>query len=55
MLADNQARQHWLIKFARNKGSERDNDILRTEFHYYNAVAALGLDTVPTEGLSTLR
>jgi len=51
MLADNQARQHWLIKFARNKGSERDNDILRTEFHYYNAVAALGLDTVPTEGL----
>ncbi|MBF8766439.1 HipA domain-containing protein [Pseudomonas putida] len=51
MLADDQARHHWLIKFARNRGSERDNDILRTEFHYYNAVAALGLDTVPTEGL----
>ena len=52
MLPDDQARRHWLIKFARNRGGERDQDILRTEFHYYKAVAALGLDTVPTDGLA---
>ncbi|MFK3770685.1 type II toxin-antitoxin system HipA family toxin [Pseudomonas putida] len=52
MLPDDQACRHWLIKFARNRGGERDQDILRTEFHYYKAVAALGLDTVPTDGLA---
>ncbi|NIF28525.1 HipA domain-containing protein [Pantoea sp. Tr-811] len=52
MLPDDQARRHWLIKFARNRGGERDQDILRTEFRYYKAVAALGLDTVPTDGLA---
>ncbi|MBK4988883.1 type II toxin-antitoxin system HipA family toxin [Pseudomonas sp. S36] len=52
MLPDKQALRHWLIKFARNKGGERDKDILRTEFHYYKAVAALGLDTVAIDGLS---
>lgn len=52
MLADEHASRHWLIKFARNRGGERDKDILRAEFHYYKAVAALGLDTVPTDGLA---
>jgi len=52
MLPDDQACRHWLIKFARNRGGELDKDILRTEFHYYKAVAALGLDTVPTDGLA---
>ncbi|MCE0904413.1 HipA domain-containing protein [Pseudomonas putida] len=52
MLPDDQACRHWLIKFARNRGGERDQDILRTEFHYYKAVAALGLDTVATDGLA---
>ncbi|WP_434770987.1 type II toxin-antitoxin system HipA family toxin [Pseudomonas entomophila] len=52
MLPDDQACRHWLIKFARNKAGQRDKDILRTEFHYYKAVAALGLETVSTEGLS---
>ncbi|GEM_PF-28203 len=52
MLPDDQACRHWLIKFARNRGGERDKDILRTEFHYYKAVAALGLDTVPSDGLA---
>ncbi|KAF1053667.1 MAG: hypothetical protein GAK43_01289 [Stenotrophomonas maltophilia] len=52
MLADEQAARHWLIKFARNRVTERDRDILRTEYHYYRAIAALGLDTVPTQGLA---
>ncbi|HDP4846743.1 TPA: type II toxin-antitoxin system HipA family toxin [Pseudomonas aeruginosa] len=52
MLSDDKAARHWLIKFARNKVTERDKDILRTEFHYYKAIAALGLSTVPTDGLA---
>lgn len=52
MLPDDQACRHWLIKFARNRAGKRDKDILRTEFHYYKAVAALGLDTVSTDGLA---
>lgn len=52
VLADNQAYRHWLVKFARNKVTERDRDILRAEFHYYRAIAALGLDTVSTNGLA---
>ncbi|WP_258198629.1 type II toxin-antitoxin system HipA family toxin [Pseudomonas entomophila] len=52
MLSDDHACRHWLIKFARNKAGKRDKDILRTEFHYYKAVAALGLDTVSIEGLA---
>ncbi|HWD33433.1 MAG TPA: HipA domain-containing protein [Pseudomonas sp.] len=51
VLADDQAHRHWLVKFARNRVSERDKDILRAEFHYYRAIAALGLDTVSTDGL----
>ncbi|MNJ43476.1 putative DNA-binding transcriptional regulator [compost metagenome] len=52
VLADDQALRHWLVKFARNKVTERDKDILRAEFHYYRAIAALGLDTVAVEGLA---
>jgi len=52
VLPDHQVRRHWLVKFARNKATERDKNILRAEYHYYRAIAALGLDTVPTEGLA---
>ncbi|MCY1516687.1 hypothetical protein D9M68_513350 [compost metagenome] len=51
MLPDEQVRRHWLIKFARNKVAETDKAILRAEFHYYRAIAELGLDTAPTDGL----
>ena len=51
MLADKFARHHWLVKFARNQATERDKNILRAEYHYYQAIARLGLDTVPTDGL----
>ena len=52
MLADEQVRRHWLIKFARNRVTETDKAILRAEFHYYRAIAELGLDTVPIDGLA---
>lgn len=52
MIPDDQVARHWLIKFARNKVTERDKDILRTEYHYYRAIAELGLDTVPVDGLA---
>ncbi|MGI3131105.1 type II toxin-antitoxin system HipA family toxin [Halopseudomonas pachastrellae] len=52
MLDDKLAQAHWLVKFARNKVTENDKNILRAEYHYYNAVARLGLSTVPTVGLS---
>ncbi|MBB4861707.1 serine/threonine-protein kinase HipA [Pseudomonas nitritireducens] len=52
MIPDEQVARHWLIKFARNKVTERDKDILRTEYHYYRAIAELGLETVPVDGLA---
>ncbi len=51
-LADPDVRQHWFIKFARNKGLELDCDILRSEFMYYKALQALGIETVPAQGLA---
>jgi serine/threonine-protein kinase HipA len=50
-LPDEQAHRHWLVKFARNQAGERDRDILRTEYHYYQAIRQLGLDTIPADGL----
>lgn len=52
VLPDHQVRRHWLVKFARNKITERDKNILRAEYHYYRAISALGLDTIPTDGLA---
>lgn len=52
VLDDGQVRQHWFVKFARNKGSELDQDILRSEYHYYRALQALGIDTIAAQGLA---
>ncbi|WP_339430020.1 type II toxin-antitoxin system HipA family toxin [Pseudomonas taetrolens] len=51
-LADAQVKQHWFIKFARNQALERDQVILRSEFLYYQALQALGIETVPAQGLA---
>lgn len=51
MLPDEQVKRHWLIKFARSKVTATDKAILRAEFYYYQAIAELGLNTVPTDGL----
>lgn len=52
VLDDAEARQHWFVKFARNKGLQLDQDILRSEFHYYKALQTLGIETVAAEGLA---
>lgn len=52
VLGDEEVRQHWFIKFARNKGSLVDQDILRSEFHYYKALQKLGIETIAVEGLA---
>lgn len=52
VLPDDQARRHWLVKFARNQVTERDKNILRAEYHYYRAITQLGLNTVAADGLS---
>ena len=52
VLADEDAKQHWFVKFARNRGGQTDQDILRSEFHYYKALQTLGIDTVAAEGLA---
>ena len=52
VLPDADAAQHWFVKFARNKASQTDQDILRSEYCFYRAVRQLGLDTIATEGLA---
>lgn len=52
VLDDAQVRQHWFVKFARNRAAPRDKDILRSEFHYYQAITALGMETISTQGMA---
>ncbi len=52
VLPDADAVQHWFVKFARNKASQIDQDILRSEYCFYRAVQQLGMDTVAAEGLA---
>lgn len=52
VLSDDQAVQHWFVKFARNRGTPTDQVILRSEFHYYKALQALGIETVAAQGLA---
>lgn len=46
VLADERARRHWFIKFARNQALADDQDILRAEHLYYKALQQIGIDTV---------
>lgn len=45
-LADDDIVGHWLIKFPRGRRKERDRDVLRCEGMIYQALEALGFDTV---------
>lgn len=50
-LAKNSAHtqdSYYLVKFPRGSRSEIDCDILRAEFHYYQELASLGLNTIET-------
>ncbi|GLR64253.1 HipA domain-containing protein [Marinospirillum insulare] len=46
VLADNLAMKHWFIKFPRNRAGTVDQDILRSEYCYYQAIDKLGFLTV---------
>jgi serine/threonine-protein kinase HipA len=52
VLDDEQAREHWFIKLARNQALKNDQDILRSEYLYYRALQKLGIETVATEDLA---
>ncbi|WP_157758314.1 type II toxin-antitoxin system HipA family toxin [Cystobacter fuscus] len=43
--------RHYLVKFARSR-SERDRNILRSEYVYYKALAELGVETIAQDGLA---
>lgn len=51
-LADDQVRQHWFVKFSRNKANENDRTVLRSEFCYYQALNKLGFNTITADGMS---
>lgn len=51
VLNDAQVTRHWFVKFSRNKAGKTDQDILRSEYHYYRALHTLGIETVQAEGL----
>lgn len=51
-LPDDLTCRHWLVKFPRNRGSHTDQDILRSEHSYYQALNTLGLETVSKDGLA---
>ncbi|MGH8386971.1 MAG: HipA domain-containing protein [Pseudomonas sp.] len=52
VLDDADVIQHWFVKFSRNKGTRNDQDILRSEYHYYKALQTLGIETVAAQGLA---
>ncbi|MBS9402483.1 type II toxin-antitoxin system HipA family toxin [Halomonas sp. TRM85114] len=48
---DQQPDRPMLVKFPRGRRSSDDCDILRAEYHYYQELAALGVDTIDTESM----
>lgn len=52
VLSDDQVEQHWFVKFARNKATQTDQVILKSEFHYYKALHSLGIETIATDGIA---
>lgn len=40
---------HYLIKFPRGKRSAIDCDILRAEYHFYQELASIGINTIDTQ------
>jgi serine/threonine-protein kinase HipA len=43
--------RHILVKFARGNRSADDQDILRSEYVYYRALASLGIESIAVEGM----
>ncbi len=51
-LDDERVTRHWFVKFPRNRSSQTDCTILRSEHCYYQALNLLGLETISNEGMS---
>ena len=51
-LGDADVCRHWFVKFPRHTASKLDRDILHSEYCFYRALGALGLDTIAVEGLA---
>jgi len=51
LVSDAEAKSHWLVKFARNRKTAADRDILRAEHCYYKALHELGIETAYTEDM----
>lgn len=45
---------HYLVKFPRGNRTQIDKDILRAEYHYYQELHDLGVDTIPIEQMKLL-
>lgn len=45
---------HYLVKFPRGNRTEIDKDILRAEYHYYQELHALGMETIDTTGMKLI-
>ncbi|MBL1377778.1 type II toxin-antitoxin system HipA family toxin [Zobellella iuensis] len=45
---------HYLVKFPRNNRGPIDCDILRAEYHYYQELHSLGVNTISTKGMRLL-
>lgn len=45
---------HYLVKFPRNNRSAIDCDILRAEYHYYQELQSLGIETISTANMKLL-
>jgi serine/threonine-protein kinase HipA len=41
----------YLVKFPRGRRTPDDCDVLRAEYHFYHELAAMGFDTIDTEGM----
>ena len=51
-LRDADTCRHWFVKFPRNNAIKLDRDILHSEYCFYRALGALGIDTIAAEGLT---
>jgi len=52
MLIDADVRRLWFVKFPRNTATQLDRTILHSEYCFYRALGALGIDTIAAEGLT---
>ena len=53
-LSAEQTKQHWFVKFSRNRAAAVNKGILRAEFQYYRAITEVGMNTISTDALALI-